>query len=68
MFKSFFTKMIGEDNQTESLKKVEKTEEVEETKKEERQDNYLESRNRKMQQKIDADMMKEMFIYTHMRN
>ena len=60
--------MIGEDNQTESLEKVEKTEKVEETKKEVGQDNYLESRNRKMQQKIDADMMKEMFIYTHMRN
>ena len=70
MFKSFFTKMIGEDNQTESSEKAEKTEteRVEETKKEEGQETYLESRNRNMQQKMDADMMKEMFIYTHMRN
>ena len=59
--------MIGEDNQSKSSEEVEKTEKVEETKKD-KGHTYLESRNRKMQQKIDADMMKEMFIYTHMRN
>ena len=60
--------MVGEDHQTESSEKVEKTEKVGETMKEEGQNTYQESRNRKMQEKIDADMMKEMFIYTHMRN
>ena len=50
MFKSFLTKMIGEDHQTETSEKVEKIEKAEETKEEE--DTALARQNRTLRSEI----------------
>ena len=60
MFKSFLTKMIGEDHQTETSEKVEKIEKADETQKEDESD--LGSQNRKMQQEIDCFVMKRVLV------
>ena len=60
MFKSFFTKMIGEDHQTENSEKVKKIVKAEDTKEED--DTDLARQNRKMQQEIDCYVMKQVLV------